>query len=385
MSDQPLKWDITQDDLSDFDQKGPAFVTFGETMLRDTPADMQRAEMAKLVHLSFAGSEFTLAMLLARFGIPSVYVTRVPENPYGWMLRDTARSQGIDTDYIVWAPKTEPIGRFIYEIGRTPRKNTGWYQRMYSAASRLDAGMVDWEAALKDCQLFHTSGISFGLATHSGYEHNPMLNAFEEAMSAKPANCLVGMDFNYRGTLWTKEQCTEVMTPLIQKYTDIFITTIEDMAKIYGIGCGQYSADQIVKGDIGRLEDEDIKAFAQEVSERFETKIVAITIRYPDTFEQHRWETAAVDSSGFFFRSPAVKPVTLLDRLGGGDTWNGGFYYGLLTEGMNPAGIEKGVLVGDAATRIKQTLMFDLPIVTKAETQALMKADVLGGGKRTAR
>lgn len=385
MSDQPLKWDITKDDLSDFDQKGSAFVTFGETMLRDTPADMQRAEMAKIIHIAFAGSEFTLAMLLARFGIPSAYVTRVPDNPYGWLLRDTARAQGMNTDHIVWAPKAEPIGRFIYEIGRTPRKNTGWYQRMYSAASRLDAGMVDWKVALKDCQLFHTSGISFGLATHSGYEKNPMLNTFEEAMSAKPAECLVGMDFNYRGTLWTKDQCTEVMTPLIRKYIDIFITTIEDMAKIYGIGCGQYSAEQIVKGDIGRLEDDDIKAFAQEVSERFDTKIVAITIRYPDSFEQHRWETAAVDTSGYFFRSPAVKPITLMDRLGGGDTWNGGFYYGLLTEGINPKGIEKGVLVGDAATRIKQTLMFDLPIVTKAETQALMKADVLGGGKRTAR
>ena len=385
MSDQALKWDITKDDLSEFTNKGSAFVTFGETMLRDTPADMQRAEMTNIIHIAFAGSEYTLAMLLARFGIPSAYITRVPDNPYGWLLRDTARGQGINTDHIVWAPKAEPIGRFIYEIGRTPRKNTGWYQRMYSAASRLDAGMVDWEAALKDCLLFHTSGISFGLATHSGYEHNHLLYAFEEAISAKPADCWVGMDFNYRGTLWTKEQCAEVMTPLIQNYVDIFITTIEDMAKIYGFGCGQYSADQIVKGDIGHLEDDDIKAITHEISERFETKIVAITIRYPDTFEQHRWETAVMDANGFYFRSPAVKPIVLMDRLGGGDTWNGGFYYGLLTEGLNPDGIEKGVLVGDAATRLKQTLMFDLPIVTKVETQALMKADVLGGGKRTAR
>jgi 2-dehydro-3-deoxygluconokinase len=385
MSDQNLKWDVTKDDLSRFQNKGPAFVTFGETMLRDTPADMQRAEMAKIIHIAFAGSEYTLAMLLARFGIPSAYVTRVPDNPYGWLLRDTARSQGINTDYIVWAPKAEPIGRFIYEIGRTPRKNTGWYQRMYSAASRLDAGMVDWDSALKDCQLFHTSGISFGLATHSGYDRNFLLSAFEEAMSSKSPECLVGMDFNYRGTLWTKEQCADVMTPLIKKYIDIFITTIEDMAKIYGIGCGQYSAEQIVKGDIGHLEDDDIKAFAEDVSQRFDTKMVAITIRYPDTFEQHRWETAAMDTNGFFFRSPAVKPIVLMDRLGGGDTWNGGFYYGLLTEGLSPDGIEKGLLVGDAATRLKQTLMFDLPIVTKAETQALMKADVLGGGKRTAR
>jgi hypothetical protein len=43
------------------------------------------------------------------------------------------------------------------------------------------------------------------------------------------------------------------------------------------------------------------------------------------------------------------------------------------------------VLVGDAATRIRQTLMFDLPIVDKDEVQALMRQDVLGGGKRTSR
>lgn len=382
---EKLRWQITKDDLSGFAGKGPAFVTFGETMVRDMPADMQRPEKTRQVHISLAGSEFTLAVLLSRFGVPSAYITRVPDNPYGWLLRDTAREQGVNTDYIAWAPKAEPIGRFIYEIGRTPRKNTGWYQRMFSAASRLGAGMVNWQEALRDCRLFHTSGISFGLAPHSGYERNYILDAFYEAMSAKPEDCLVGMDFNYRATLWSKEQCVEVMTPLIQEHIDVFITTIEDMAKLYGIGCGQYSAEQIDKGDIGRLEDDDIRAFAREVSDKFKTKIVAITIRYPDTFEQHRWETAAMDENGFFFRSPGVKPIVLMDRLGGGDTWNGGFYYGLLTEGFNANGIEKGLLVGDAATRIKQTLMFDLPIVTKAETQALLQSDVAGGGKRTER
>ena len=385
MTTESMKWEITKDDLSKFTGKGPAFVTFGETMVRDMPTDLQRLERTRQVQLSLAGSEFTLAVLLSRFGIPAAYVTRVPDNPYGWLMRDTAREQGVNADYFVWAPKAEPIGRFLYEIGRTPRKNTGWYQRMYSAASRLDAGMVDWKDALRDCRLFHTSGISFGLATHSGYERNYMLDAFKEAVSAMPDDCLVGMDFNYRSTLWSKEECVEIMTPLIKNHIDVFITTIEDMAKLYGIGCGQYSAEQIDKGDIGPLEDDDIRSFAQEVGEKFDTKIVAITIRYPDTFEQHRWETAAMDSSGFFFRSPNVKPIVLMDRLGGGDTWNGGFYYGLLSEGFDANGLKKGLLVGDAATRIKQTLMFDLPIVTKAETLALMKADIEGGGKRTAR
>jgi 2-dehydro-3-deoxygluconokinase len=367
---------ITEDDLSSFHGRGPAFVTFGEVMVRDTPADMERPERTRLVHLSMAGSEYTLALGLARLGIPSGFVTRVPDNAYGRALRNIAREQGVDTSHIVWAPKTEPIGRFIYEIGRTPRKNVGVYQRMYSAASRLGPGMVDWGAALKDAGLFHTSGISFGLAAHSNYDRNYILEAFQEAVDAKPEGCLVGLDFNYRSTLWTAAQAREVMTPIVTQHVDVLVTTIEDMAKLYGLDCGQYSAQQIVDGDLGRIE---------QIHDEFKTKVVAITIRYPDSFEQHRWESAAMDVSGGFYRSPAVKPITLLDRLGGGDTWNAGFYYGLLTEGVSQRGLEKGVLVGDAATRLKQTLMFDLPIVDKAEIQDLMVADVAGGGKRTSR
>lgn len=380
-----IKFDITKDDLNGFAEKGPAFVAFGETLLRDTPVDMQRLEMTRQVYISLAGSEFTLCMMLARLGIPNAYVTRLPDNPYGWLVRDTARSQGINTEYMVWAPKAEPIGRILYELGRTPRKSYAYYQRMGSAASKLDAGMVNWGAALADCKLFHTSGITFGLAYHSNYQQNYLLDSFHEAMQSRPEGCLVGLDFNYRATLWNPEQCKSVMTPLVTEYVDILITTIEDMAALYGIGCGKYSAEQIDKGDIGELSDEDLRAFACQVGEQFKTEIVAITIRYPDTFEQHRWETAAMDLQGNFFRSPEVKPIVLLDRLGGGDTWNGGFYYGLLTAGFNAGGIEKGILVGDAATRIKQTLMFDLPVVTKGEIQDLIKADVLGGGKRVAR
>jgi 2-dehydro-3-deoxygluconokinase len=378
-------YEITRDDLGRFANRGPAFVTFGEVMVRDTPADMERPERTRLVHLSMAGSEYTLAMGLSRMGIPSAFVTRVPDNPYGRALRNIAREQGVNVDHIVWAPKTEPMGRFIYEIGRTPRRNTGVYQRMFSAASRLGAGMVDWEAVLKDARLFHTTGITFGLATHSNYATNHCFEAFKEAVACKPGDCKVGMDFNYRSTLWSPEQAREILTPVVSDHVDVLITTIEDMAHLYGIACGQYSAGQVVDGDMGCIEDDDIREFAARVRELFGVEIVAITIRYPDSFEQHRWESAAMDAEGHFFRSLAVRPITLRDRLGGGDTWNTGFYYGLLTEDSSREGVRKGILVGDAASRLKQTLMFDLPIVDKGEVEALIRAEVLGGGKRTAR
>lgn len=376
------KYNLLSDDLSAFAGKGPVFVTFGETMIRDTPADMQRAERTRQLDISPSGSEFILSVGLSRLGIPCRYITRTPDNPYGWMLRNACREQGVDASYFVWAPKADLMGRYLYELGRTPRRATAWYQRKYSAASRLGAGMVDWRAALKDARLFHVSGINFGLAAHSGYDRNYNLEALGEAVAAKPADCLVGMDFNYRATLWGVEQCRAVMTPLIVEYVDWFITTIEDMAKLYGMGCGRYSAEEINRGDLGPVADEDLKGFAQELIEKFKVKLVGITLRYPDSFEVHRWESAALDAEGNFARSPAVRPIVLWDRIGGGDTWNSGFYYGLLTESDRGRGLEKGILVGDAITRLKQTLMFELGIVTREEVQALMEADVTGGGKR---
>ncbi|MBI5670514.1 MAG: sugar kinase [Chloroflexi bacterium] len=380
-----LNIDLMQDDLSGFGGRGAAFVTFGETMLRDTPADLQRPEATRMVYLNLAGSEFSIATLLARLGIPTAYITRVPDNPYGWMLRDTARANGINVDHLVWAHKAEPIGRYIYETGRTPRQGVVWYQRMYSAASRLGAGMVDWAAALRDCRLLHTSGISFGLAVHSGYACNHLRNAFLEAVAAKPAGCLVGMDFNYRATLWSEDECTAIMTPLITDHADILVTSVYDMARHYGIACGRYTAQQINDGGMGDLHDDDLRAFGADVIRRFNLRAVAVTLRQSESSEHHLWEAAAIDREGHFFRSAVPREIYLVDRIGGGDAWVGGFYYGLLTAGITAEGLEKGVVVGDSATRLKQTIMFDLPLITKAEVQALIQADVLGANNLTVR
>jgi 2-dehydro-3-deoxygluconokinase len=385
MSEPEPVLSLSEDDVRPFAGRTGVFVAFGETMLRDTPADMQRPEQTRLVHLSLAGSECTVAMMLARLGIPATYVSRLPDNPYGWLVRDTLRAQGVNADHMVWAPRTEPIGRYIYEMGRTPRQNVGWYQRMYSAASRLDAGMVNWTAALQHCRLFHTSGITFGLAAHSGYSHNPMLAAFEEAMRRRPSDCLVGLDFNFRATLWSREQCRAVLTPVLQDHVDLLITGIYDMAQFYGIGCGRYSAQQILNGEMGAVEDDDLRMFGREVHARFGTRVVAVTMRAPASMEEHQWETAAIDDQGNFFRSPSPRSIVILDRLGGGDTWTAGLYYGLLTTGLGAAGLKKGVMVGDAATCLKQTLMFDLPIVTREEIQRLLTEDTASAGKQTVR
>jgi len=266
-------YDILEDDLGRLTGQGAAFVTLGEVMIRDTPADEERLERTRQVWLSLAGSEFTLAIMLCRLGVPSAYVTRLPDNPYGWMVRNTAREQGVSTDHIVWADRAEPIGRFLYELGRTPRAGAGWYQRKHS--------------------------------------RNYLSEAFQEALAAKPDTCQVGLDFNYRKTLWSPEQCRQVMTPLVTDHVDVLITTIEDMAKLYRMDCGTARADDIYRGNLGRMEDDDLQSFMRQLIERFDLQVAGLTIRYPDSHEQHRWESAAMDREGHFARSSYVHSIVL--------------------------------------------------------------------------
>jgi 2-dehydro-3-deoxygluconokinase len=364
---------------------GPIFVSLGEVMVRDTPADAERPERTRLVHLSLAGSEYNVAIGLRRLGVSAAFVTRVPDNPYGRAVRNVARENGVDTEHFVWAPPTEPIGRYIYERGRTPRADAGVYQRMGSAASRLGAGMVDWPSLLQHAHLLHTSGITLGLAAHSGYDRNHAADALAEALASRPAACLFGFEFNYRRSLWSPDAARQVLTPLVEQRVDVLIASLPDIAQFYGLGCGRFTPSQILAGEAGRPSDDDLREWAAQVFRRFSGGIVALTLRYPDTFEQHRWESAALDRGGALVRSAAVRPITLLDRLGGGDAWTAGFYYALLGRGFSQAGMAEGVMVGDACARLKQTLMFDLPILTPEEVQALIRADEAGAALRTAR
>jgi 2-dehydro-3-deoxygluconokinase len=375
---------LLEDDLRRLQGPAPAFVGLGEVMMRDMPADRERPERTRLVQLSPAGSEFSVSIGLARLGVASAFVTRLPANPYGHAVRNVAREHGVGASHFVWAPATDPIGRMIFEPGCTPRPDTVVYQRKHSAASLLDAGMVEWPGVLAGARLFHTSGITFGLAAHSGHPRNYNLAAFEEAVDHLPGDCRVGLDFNYRRTLWPVDAARETLGRVLEEHVHILITSVQDMARFFDLGCARFSARALLETSPA-LEDEDLQALASAVLSRFDLEVVALTLRQVDSLEHHRWESAAASRDGAFFRSPAARPVSVADRLGGGDAWTAGFYYGLLTGGWTSAGLVKGVLVGDAAARLKQTFMFDIPVLDRREVEALLEADLAGGATHPVR
>jgi hypothetical protein len=79
-----------------------------------------------------------------------------------------------------------------------------------------------------------------------------------------------------------------------------------------------------------------------------------------------------LDGSGNFYRSPEIKPIVLGDRIGEAIPGTADF---IMDCSPNPTQewASKGRLVGDTISRLKQTLMFDLGIVTKEEVHGLIR------------
>src|SRR3989337_879914 len=87
-------------------------VTFGETMIRLSPPDHRRLEQTASLNLSAGGAELNVAAGVARLGLKSAYVSRLPANPLGRMIANKGREFGVDVSHILWA-EGERIGVYF--------------------------------------------------------------------------------------------------------------------------------------------------------------------------------------------------------------------------------------------------------------------------------
>lgn len=327
---------------------GYDLVTFGETMIRLSPPNFRRLEQADLLEVNIGGSELNVAVTAQRLGLKTAYVTRLTDNPLGRMITNKAREHGVDTSHVIWT-EGDRVGLYFVEFGASPRPNTVIYDRRDSAMARIRPGEVDWEAIFEGTRVFHTSGITPALSEGAAA-------ATEEAVrKAKEMGLKVSIDLNYRARLWSRERAREVMTPLVEM-ADILLTTEEDTERVFGI-----------KG-------ESYEEVAGILAQRFALEAVAITIRETPSVWRNTW-TAIVCCGGRIYRGPKYE-IEVVDRVGAGDSFTGGFLYGYLVQGP-----EAGVNYGVAVSALKQTNPGDLCWATLEEVERLLK----GGGLRIVR
>ena len=318
----------------------PEVVTFGECMLRLSPPDFQRLEQATQLNISVGGSELNVAAGVSRLGLSAAWISRLPENPLGRMVRNKAREMGVDTSFVVWT-KEDRLGLYFVEYGASPRPSSVLYDRAISAISRIEPGAVPWKQAFEGCRLFHVSGITPALSDSAAAV------TAEAIAAAKAAGALVSYDLNYRAKLWTTQKARQVQTPFMAD-VDILITTEEDVERVFDIT------------------GKDYREVAQALAERFHLKVVAITLRGTPSVWRNTWSALAYSDGKFY--DDVTHEVEVVDRVGSGDTFSAGFLYGYLTQG-----IERGLKVGNAFAALKHTAWGDFNWTTLEETESLIK------------
>ena len=138
-------------------------VTFGEGMVRLSPPNFQRLEQTRSLDLNVGGAELNVAVGVTRFGMKSAWVSKLPKNGLGYLIRDRALEFGVDCSHIVWSDKGR-AGIYFVEFGASPRASSVLYDRAGSAISMIKPGEVDWIKVFTGSKHFHVSGITPALS-----------------------------------------------------------------------------------------------------------------------------------------------------------------------------------------------------------------------------
>jgi 2-dehydro-3-deoxygluconokinase len=324
-------------------------ITFGEAMVRLSPPHFQRLEQAGGLDLNVGGAELNVAVGLTRLGMKSGWVSKLPKNSLGFLIRDRAQAFGVDCSHIVWSDQGR-AGIYFLELGASPRASSVLYDRAGSAISMIQSGDIDWTKVFTGPKHFHVSGITPALSASAAEVTAEALKA------AKKAGCTVSYDLNYRKKLWTPADAKRIQEAMMAD-VDILITTEEDTNVVFGI------------------KEKDYEAVAEKLARTFKFKVVAITLREDLSVWRNNW-TAIAYQDGKIFRDKRYE-VEIVDRVGAGDSFTAGFLYGWLKD----RDVEKGVRYGNAFAALKHTIPGDFNRATVEEVEAQLK----GAGLRISR
>jgi 2-dehydro-3-deoxygluconokinase len=338
-------------------------ITFGEAMIRLAPPHFQRLEQTTSLDVQIGGGELNVAVGVARLGLKSTWVSRLPKNPLGRLMESRVRQAGVDTSHLVWASEGR-MGLYFVEFGAAPRASSVLYDRSHSAISAVRPGEVDWEKIFQGARWFHTSGITPALSDSAAAV------TLEALRGAKRAGLTVSYDLNYRGKLWSPEKAQAVQEPMME-YVDTLITTEEDTSVVFKI---QAEGATDAKG-YAQVSAASYKQVAERLQEKFKFKAVAITLRENPLVWRNTW-TAIAYAGGKFYEDVKYD-LEIVDRIGGGDSFSAGFIYGSLVKNS----YEAAVRYGNAFSALKHSMPGDFNWATLQEVENLLK----GASLRVAR
>lgn len=339
---------------------GKRVVTFGEIMLRLTPPNFKRIVQTDSFNVIYGGGEANVAVSLANYGIDAAYVTKLPVNPVGQAALNELKRYGVNTEFITLGGNR--LGIYFCENGASQRSSNVIYDRAYSAIAEANPDDFDWDEIFKDCEWFHTTGITPALS------ENMSEITLDAVKAAKKHGVKVSCDLNYRAKLWSKERAGEVMSK-VMKYVDVCIANEEDAEMVFGIKSGS----DVESGDINV---DGFKDVARQLIEKFNLELVGSHLRISRSASDNGWLVVLYDGKEFV-RSNQYD-IHIVDRVGGGDSFAAGLIYSIL-KGKN---LEDAAEFAAAASCLKQSIPGDFNHVSIKEVESLAAGNVSGRVKR---
>jgi 2-dehydro-3-deoxygluconokinase len=321
------------------------------------------------IHVS--GGEFNCAANLADcFGLNTGVASAMVDYPIGALIAERVRAMGVKPFYKQFKHNgvNGPNMAAVYsDQGLGVRAPVVFYNRCNEAAAQLKPGDFDWKAIFATgVRWFHSGGIFAALSPTTA-------EVIIEAMqAAKEAGAVTSFDLNYRAKLWNisggEERAVAVLDRIV-KNVDVLVGNEEDLQKGLGIPGPEVAAKS-------KLDPSAFFGMIDTVVKKHpHVKIVATTLREVHSTNRHSWGAVAW-INGKTYTSPTAE-LDVHDRVGGGDGYASGFFYGLLT-GEAP---EEAVKLGWAHGALLTTFPGDTTMATVEQVRAFAK----GGSARIQR
>jgi 2-dehydro-3-deoxygluconokinase len=199
-----------------------------------------------------------------------------------------------------------------------------FYNRCNEAAAELRPGDFDWAAIFgAGVRWFHSGGIFASLSPTTAEL------IIEGMQAARQHGAIVSLDLNYREKLWAAaggaDRAVATLNRIVQN-VDVLVGNEEDLQKGLGIPgpevASKAAAGALDAGTFFGMIDRVTKAFPQ-------IKVVATTLRHVHSTNRHSWSAVAW-MNGRTYSAPTCE-LDVYDRVGGGDGFAAGLFYGLLT------------------------------------------------------
>ena len=338
-------------------------VTFGEIMLRLSPAENLRFSQVNNFDVVYGGGESNVAVSLANYGVPVEFVTRLPKNDLGECALMEMRKRGVGTQHIAFGG--DRLGIYFLETGAVSRGSKVVYDRAHSAIAEIESGMINWDSVFDGVEWFHWTGITPAISQGAADV------CLEAVKAASAKGITISTDLNYRAKLWNYGGDREAIMTELTSYCDVILGNEEDAEKHFGIhpeGLDVHKHGHEVKAA-------SFKSVCEQMMNKFpRAKKVITTLRGSISASHNTWAGVLYDGKKMY-ETRQYQITHIVDRVGGGDSFMGGLIYGLLNY---PENDQNALDFAVAASCLKHTIKGDANLVTVEEVEKLMGGDVSG-------